>query len=114
VDVAIEAIGKPESFDICQAIVTAGGHIANIGVHGKPLQLNMDKLWSHNITLTTRLVDTVTTPMLLKTVLSGRIRPEQLITHHFALQDIMQAYNTFGHGMQEHALKVIITNAWNN
>lgn len=111
VDVAIEAIGMPSSFDICQAIVTAGGHIANIGVHGKPVQLNMDKLWSHNITITTRLVDTVTTPMLLKTVLSGKIQPAQLITHHFALNDIMQAYKTFGNAMKERALKVIITNA---
>ena len=67
VDVAIEAVGVPGSFDTCQRIVAAGGHIANIGVHGKPVQLNLDKLWSHNITLTTGLVDTVTTPMLLKT-----------------------------------------------
>jgi alcohol dehydrogenase len=110
VDVTIEAIGLPLSFDICQSIVTAGGHIANIGVHGKPVQLNIDKLWSHNITLTTRLVDTVTTPMLLKTIMSGRVHPEQLITHHFELNDIMQAYKTFGNPMREHALKVIITN----
>jgi alcohol dehydrogenase len=98
------------SFDICQAIVTAGGHIANIGVHGKPVQLNMDKLWSPNITLTTRLVDTVTTPMLLKSVMSGKVQPNRLITHHFELNDIMQAYKTFGDAMREHALKVIITN----
>jgi alcohol dehydrogenase len=110
VDVAIEAIGMSSSFDVCQAIVAAGGHIANIGVHGKPVQLNLDKLWSHNITLTTRLVDTVTTPMLLKTVLSGKIQPKQLITHHFALNDAMQAYDTFGNSMKERALKVIITN----
>ncbi len=110
VDVAIEAIGIPASFDICQAIVTAGGYIANIGVHGKPVQLNLDKLWSHNITLTTGLVDTVTTPMLLKTVTSGKIQPEQLVTHHFALKDLMQAYDTFGNAMKERALKVIITN----
>lgn len=110
VDVAIEAIGMSSSFDVCQAIVAAGGHIANIGVHGKPVQLNLDKLWSHNITLTTRLVDTVTTPMLLKTVLSGKVQPKQLITHHFALNDVMQAYDTFGNAMKERALKVIITN----
>jgi len=110
VDVAIEAIGLTASFDICQLIVTAGGHIANIGVHGKPVQLNLDKLWSHNITLTTRLVDTVTTPMLLKTVMSGKIRPIQLVTHHFTLNNVMQAYETFGNAMKEHALKVIITN----
>src|SRR5580698_2295822 len=72
VDVAIEAIGIPASFDICQSIVAAGGRIANIGVHGKPVQLNLEKLWDHNITLTTRLVDTVTIPMLMKIVTSGK------------------------------------------
>lgn len=111
VDVAIEAIGIPMSFDICQAIVTAGGHIANIGVHGKPVQLNLDKLWSQNITLTTRLVDTVTTPMLMRTVTSGKIQPRQLITHHFKLDDIMSAYDAFSNAMKERALKVIISNA---
>jgi alcohol dehydrogenase len=110
VDVAIEAIGLPESFDICQKIVTAGGHIANIGVHGKPVQLNLDTLWSSNITLTTRLVDTVTTPMLLKTVTSGKIEPRRLITHQFTLSDVIKAYATFGNASKEHALKVIITN----
>ena len=110
VDVAIEAIGIAATFDICQAIVTAGGHIANIGVHGKPVQLNLDKLWSHNITLTTRLVDTVSTPMLLKTVTSGRLKPAQLITHRFPLEELMKAYDTFGNAMQERALKVLITN----
>ena len=110
VDVAIEAIGIPESFDICQEIVTAGGHIANVGVHGKPVQLNLDKLWAQNITLTTRLVDTVTTPMLLKTVTSGRLQPKLLITHHFTLDQAMLAYDTFGNAMKERALKIIITN----
>lgn len=110
VDVAIEAIGIPASFDICQTIVTAGGHIANIGVHGKPVQLNLDKLWSQNITLTTRLVDTVTTPMLMKTVIAGKVQLKQLITHHFALTDIMKAYDTFANAMEEHTLKVILVN----
>ncbi len=109
VDVAVEAIGIPASFDICQEIVTAGGHIANVGVHGKPVQLNLDKLWSQNITLTTRLVDTVTTPMLLQTVISGKLQPQQLITHHFAMDQVMQAYDTFGAAMKEEALKVIIS-----
>ena len=95
VDVAIEAIGIPMSFDICQAIVTAGGHIANIGVHGKPVQLNLDKLWSQNI----------------RTVTSGKIQPRQLITHHFKLDDIMNAYDAFSNAMKERALKVIISNA---
>lgn len=110
VDVAIEAIGIPSSFDVCQAVVTAGGHIANIGVHGKPVTLNLDKLWSHNITLTTRLVDAVTTPMLMKTVASGKVKPRQLITHRFPMNEMGKAYETFGNAMREKALKVIIAN----
>ncbi len=108
VDVAIEAVGLPATFEICQDIVAAGGHIANIGVHGKGVGLKLDKLWSHNITLTTRLVDAVTTPMLLKAVASGRLKPAQLITHEFKLDDLMKAYDTFGNAAQEKALKVII------
>lgn len=80
VDVVIEAVGIPDTFDICQSIVTPGGHIANVGVHGKSVELHLEKLWSSNITITTRLVDTVSTPMLLKTVQSGKIQPRQLIT----------------------------------
>ncbi|MHB8778894.1 MAG: zinc-dependent alcohol dehydrogenase family protein [Anaerolineales bacterium] len=110
VDVAVEAVGIPSSFDICQEIITAGGHIANVGVHGRPVQLNLDKLWSQNITLKTGLVDTVATPMLLKTMLSGKLQPQQLITHHFTMDEMMQAYDTFGDAMKEKALKVIITN----
>ncbi len=108
VDVAIEAIGIAASFDFCQSTVTAGGHIANIGVHGKPVQLNLDKLWSHNVTLTTRLVDTVTIPMLLKAVAAGKVAPKQLITHRFTLAEMMKAYDTFGDAMKERAMKVII------
>ncbi len=108
VDVAIEAVGVPESFDTCQRIVAAGGHIANVGVHGKPVQLNLDTLWSHNITLTTGLVDTFTTPMLLKSVLSGKLEAKELVTHHFTLDKIMQAYDVFGDATRERALKVII------
>ena len=72
------------------------------------MQLNLDKLWSHNITLTTGLVDTVTTPMLLKTVLAGKLEPKQLVTHHFSLADVMLAYDTFGDATRRGALKVII------
>jgi alcohol dehydrogenase len=111
VDVAIEAVGMPVSFDICQAIVAPGGHLANIGVHGKSVELHLERLWSQNITLTTRLVDTSTTPMLLKTVLAKTLRPEQLITHRFALADIGKAYETFGNAAHERALKVLITAA---
>ncbi len=110
VDVAIEAVGIPATFDICQSIIAEGGHIANIGVHGKSVELHLEKLWSKNITITTRLVDTVTTPMLLKTVSSGKLQPEKLITHRFALNDIMKAYATFGNAAKEKALKVILTN----
>ncbi len=110
VDTAIEAVGVPESFELCQSIVAAGGRIANVGVHGKSVSLHLETLWSKNITITTRLVDTVTTPMLLKTVISNKIDPSKLITHHFALSDIINAYDTFDHAANEKALKVILTN----
>ena len=109
VDVAIEAVGVRPSFDICQEIVAAGGHIANIGVHGKSVELHLERLWSRNVTLTTRLVDTSTTSMLLDVVQAKTLRPEQLITHRFTLSDISKAYDTFGNAAQEHALKVLIS-----
>jgi alcohol dehydrogenase len=109
VDVAIEAVGTPGTFDICQDIVAAGGHIANVGVHGKPVSLKLEKLWAHNITLTTRLVDTVTTPMLLKTVVAGKLQAKKLITHQFRLDELMKAYDTFGNAAKEKALKVLLT-----
>jgi alcohol dehydrogenase len=111
VDVAIEAVGLSATFDICQAIIAPGGHIANIGVHGKPVELHLERLWASNITLTTRLVDAGTTPMLLKMVLSGRLDAKKLVSHRFELSEIMKAYNTFGNAAKEHALKVVIHNA---
>ena len=110
VDVAIEAVGASSTFDVCQGIVAAGGRIANVGVHGTPVQFNLDKLWSHNITLTTGLVDTSSTSMLLKAVASQKLQPSQLITHHFEFNQMLQAYKTFGNAMQEKAMKVIISN----
>lgn len=109
VDVAMEAVGIPATFDICQNIVTAGGHLANLGVHGKPVQLQIERLWIENLTITTGLVNANTTPMLLKTVRSGKLKPEQLITHRFKLDEIMQAYEVFGNASREKALKVILT-----
>lgn len=108
VDVAIEAVGIPATFDICQNIVAPGGRLANVGVHGKPVELHIEKLWDRNIALTTRLVDTVTTPMLLKTVRSGKLKAGRLATHRFALGDVMKAYDTFGNAAREGALKVIL------
>jgi alcohol dehydrogenase len=110
VDVAIEAVGLPATFGICQDIVAAGGHIANVGVHGSSVTLKLEKLWDRNITLTTRLVDTATLPMLMKSVLSGRLQPKNLITHQFQLGDAMKAYDTFGNAAKEKALKVILSN----
>jgi alcohol dehydrogenase len=108
VDVSIEAVGLPETFEICEEILAPGGHLANIGVHGKPVEFHIQKMWSRNITLTTRLVDTVTTPMLLKNVTAGKLKPKQLITHEFKLDDVMKAYDTFGNAAKEKALKVLL------
>ena len=110
VDVAIEAVGAPATFDICQQIVKPGGHIANIGVHGKSVELKIQDLWIQNITITMGLVNTDTTPMLLKTIISDRIQPQKLITHHFKLEEIMKAYEVFGNAELEKALKIILIN----
>lgn len=108
VDVAIEAVGIPASFDLCQNMVRPGGNLAVIGVHGHSVDLQLQKLWIQNITLTTGLVSTFTTPMLLKNVSSGKLEPKKLITHHFMLQDILEAYDVFGNAGKEKAMKVII------
>ena len=108
VDVAIEAVGTPGSFETCQNIVAPGGRIANIGVHGKSVELHLEKLWDRNITITTRLVDTVTTPLLLKVLRSGKLDAKKMGTHSFALADVMKAYDTFGNAAKENALKVIL------
>ncbi|MBA2872571.1 alcohol dehydrogenase [Anoxybacillus calidus] len=110
VDVAMEAVGIPATFDICQEIIKPGGRIANVGVHGKSVEFHIEKLWIRNITLTTGLVNTTSTPMLLKTVEAKKLHPEQLITHRFAFSDIMNAYEVFGNASKEKALKVIISN----
>ncbi len=109
VDVAIEAVGVPATFELCEKIIGAGGHLANIGVHGKSVTLHMEDLWSKNVTITTRLVDTSTTPLLFKTVQAGKLEPKKLITHHFKLDEIMEAYEVFGNAAKEKALKVILT-----
>lgn len=108
VDVAIEAVGMPATFDVCQKIIRPGGHIAIVGVHGKSVDFQLQNLWIQNITLTTGLVNTNTTPMLLKTVSSKKIDPNKLITHHFKLEEIEKAYEVFGNASAEKAMKVII------
>ena len=108
VDTAIEAVGVPATFELCEKIVAPGGIIANIGVHGTKVDLHLENLWDRNITITTRLVDTVSTPMLLSTVRSHKIDPKLLITHRFKLSHILDAYETFGHAADTRALKVII------
>jgi alcohol dehydrogenase len=107
-DSVIEAVGIPATFELCEEIVAPGGVIANVGVHGTSVSLHLERLWDRNITITTRLVDTVSTPMLLKTVQSGKIDPKRLVTHRFKLEAIMGAYETFAHAAESKALKVII------
>jgi alcohol dehydrogenase len=108
VDTAIEAVGIPATFELCEQIVAPGGVIANIGVHGVPVALHLERLWDRNISITTRLVDTASTPMLLKVFKAKKIDPQLLITHRFKLDDILQAYETFANAAKTKALKVII------
>ena len=108
VDTAIEAVGIPATFLLCQDIVAPGGIVANIGVHGQVVELHLEHLWSKNISITTGLVDTYSTPMLLKTVGARKIDAIRLVTHRFKSDQILDAYDTFGRAADTGALKVII------
>jgi alcohol dehydrogenase len=108
VNVSIEAVGTPKAFDTCQLILGPGGFLANVGVHGKSVNLHLENLWHENITLTTALVDTFSISTLLKIVESGKLHPEQLITHHFSISEAMHAYDVFENASKEQALKVIL------
>ena len=110
VDVAIEAVGIPATFDLCQKIIGIDGTVANCGVHGKPVQFDLDTLWIRNINVTTGLVSTNTTPQLLKALESHKIEPEKLVTHYFKLSEIEKAYEVFSKAADHHAIKVIIEN----
>jgi alcohol dehydrogenase len=107
-DTVIEAVGVPASFELCEELVGPGGTIANIGVHGRKVDLHLERLWSHNIAITTRLVDTVTIPRLMKAVASHRLEPASLVTHRFRFADMEQAYDTFGRAADSGAMKVVI------
>lgn len=108
VDTAVEAVGVPATFNICEDIIAPGGIIANIGVHGVKVDFHLERLWSQNITVTTRLVDTFNTPKLLKLVQAKKIEPKLLISHHFNFEDILEAYVNFEHAAETKAIKIII------
>ena len=108
VDTAIEAVGIPATFELCEQIVAPGGTIANVGVHGTKVSLHLEQLWDRNITITTRLVDTGSTPMLLDMLRSRKIDPKLLVTHRFEVDRILDAYETFAHAAKTRSIKVII------
>lgn len=108
VDVAMEAVGIPETFELCTEVVKPGGRVANIGVHGKPVCLHLERLWAHNITITTRLVDAVSVPQLLSLIQARRFDPTVFATHTFPLAETMQAYDVFSRAGETGALKVVL------
>ncbi|MDA0638282.1 zinc-dependent alcohol dehydrogenase family protein [Nonomuraea sp. MCN248] len=108
-DVTIEAVGIPETFELCARLVRPGGHLANVGVHGAPATLHLEDLWIRNLTITTGLVDTYSTPALLEMVAAGRLDPTTFITHRYDLMDMEAAYRTFSDAAQTGALKVVLS-----
>lgn len=108
VDVAIEAVGLPATWDICQQVVKAGGHLANVGVHGHPVTFNIDKLWIKSVTIKTGIVNTNTTNMLLKSCATGKLPVKRMATHHFKFSEMEKAFNVFKNGATHKAMKVII------
>ncbi len=109
VDVAIEAVGVPETFELCADLVRPGGHVANIGVHGRPATLHLETLWTKDVTITTGLVDTYSTPTLLRLVASRQIDASQFITHRFGLDEVIDAYDVFDRAADTGALKVTMS-----
>jgi alcohol dehydrogenase len=107
-DVALEAVGVPDTFELATELIRPGGRVANIGVHGKPATLHLEKLWTRDVTITTGLVDTNTIPQLMKLVTGGRLDPTVFATHRFGLQDTMAAYDTFADASKTNALKVVL------
>jgi alcohol dehydrogenase len=107
-DVAIEAVGTPATFELAATLIRPGGHIANIGVHGKPAILHLEQLWARDVTITTGLVDTYSTPTLLRLGASHQLDASKFVTHHFAMGEMMEAYDTFAKAADTGALKVVI------
>jgi len=105
----VEAVGVPATFELAAALARPGGHVANIGVHGEPATLHLESLWIKDVTITTGLVDTYSTPTLLKLVSSHQIETQRFVTHHFALDDFIEAYDTFARAGETGALKVVLT-----
>lgn len=107
-DVAIEAVGVPESFELCTRVVRPGGRVANVGVHGKPAVLHLEDLWIRDVTITTGLVDTRSTPLLLDMLAAGRLDVSGLVTHRFGLDEMQEAYDVFADAGGNGALKVAL------
>ncbi|WP_436498293.1 zinc-dependent alcohol dehydrogenase family protein [Actinokineospora sp. HUAS TT18] len=107
-DVVIEAVGVPAAFELCTALVRPGGHVANVGVHGEPATLHLEDLWIRNVTITTGLVDTFSTPRLLRMLAAGHLAADKFVTHRFELGDIEAAYDVFSRPMETGALKVAL------
>jgi alcohol dehydrogenase len=108
-DVSIEAVGVPESFELCTELVRPGGHVANIGVHGHPATLHLESLWIRDVTVTTGLVDTYSTPTLLRLVGSHQVDAERFVSHHFQMSHMLEAYDVFARASDTGALKVVLT-----
>ncbi|WP_030440515.1 zinc-dependent alcohol dehydrogenase family protein [Actinoplanes subtropicus] len=108
-DVVIEAVGTPQTFELCARLVRAGGHLANVGVHGKPATLHLEDLWIRDVTITTGLVDTYSTPKLLDMLVAGQLDLGHMVTHRFGLEDFMQAYDVFADPARTGALKVVLS-----
>jgi alcohol dehydrogenase len=108
-DVAVEAVGVPGTFELCTRLVRPGGRVANVGVHGAPATLHLEDLWIRNVTIRTGLVDTYSTPTLLRLVASRQLHADRFVTHHFRLDQFMEAYDVFSHAADTGALKVALS-----
>ena len=107
--IADTAVGVPQTFELCTELVRPGGHVANVGVHGAPATLHLESLWIKDVTITTGLVDTYSTPTFLKLLAGQQFDATRFVTHHFALDEFMEAYDVFSRAGDTGALKVVLT-----
>jgi alcohol dehydrogenase len=108
-DVVIEAVGVPPTFELCTELVRPGGHVANIGVHGAPATLHLETLWTRDVTITTGLVDTYSTPTLLRLVAAGQLDANRFATHHFGFDEFIEAYDVYSRSAETGAVKVVLS-----
>lgn len=111
VDVAIEALGLQETFEGAMRVLRPGGTLSSLGVYSGDLTIPLEPLAAglgdHTIRTTLCPGGKERMRRLMDVVASGRVDAGQLVTHHYPLDSIEDAYELFSH-QRDGVLKVAI------